>query len=134
MNGLPRGLQLEASVTIVVANKVELVRASIEPKVIRRGETLEITYEIECSDDVSLPTWLGASFQDNTGRRFNNLHQDKAVTLRKGNNTCTRKFMIAMDAPLGEQMLGVNVWRGVPGDSTCKVIAPGSPVPMNVTE
>ena len=134
MNGLAKGLQLEASVAVVVANKIELLVASVAPQIVARGNALQITYEIECSDDVLLPTWLGASFQDKTGRRFNNLHEDKSVTLRKGRNTCGRNFTIALDAPLGEQMLGVNVWRGVPGDSTCRIIAPGKPVPIIVTE
>ena len=134
MNGLPKGLQLEASVTVAVANKVELVRAVVEPETIGRGETLEITYEIECSDNVSFPTWLGASFLDKNGKQFNNRNQDRSVTLTKGKNTRTRQFTIAVDAPLGEHMLGVNVWRGIPGDSSCKVIAPGTPVPIKISE
>ena len=134
MNGLPKGLQLEASVNVYVASKVNIIGASAEPATISRGRTLKLTYTIECSESPSQPTWLGASFEDKTGRRFYNTHEDKPSTLMKGTNTCERSFTIARDAPLGEQMLGVNVWRGVPGDSNSKIIARGSPVPIVIVD
>jgi pyrimidine deaminase RibD-like protein len=72
MNGLQKGLRLEASVTVVVAYKVNLIASSVEPKTISRGTSLNITYEIECSERVSKGIWLGASFRDKTDKIFHN--------------------------------------------------------------
>lgn len=135
MNGLPKGLRLEDSVKISVAYKVNLVVASVEPKTIPRGETLKITYEIECSENVSSGIWIGACFRDNTGKYFFNVSQDKAISLKKGKTTHERDFTIAKDAPLGEQMLETGVWRGVVGDSgNSKYVAGRPPLSITVVE
>lgn len=134
MNGLPKGLRLEDSVTVFVAAKVNILEAYVAPNTVSRGQTAKVTYLIECSENPSQRTWLGASFQDKTGRRFFNTHEDKAVTLTKGRNAYDRSFTIPRDAPLGEQMLGVNVWRGDAGDGLSEIIARGNPVPIVITE
>jgi hypothetical protein len=129
INGLPKGLRLEASVTIFVAYRVNLCAASVEPKTIPRGKTLKIAYVIESSESVPHKIWLGASFRDRAEKLFHNTREDKPISLKKGKNTYQRDFTVAADAPPGEQMLGVNVWRGVAGDSSkSKWIASGTPV------
>jgi pyrimidine deaminase RibD-like protein len=133
MTGPQKGLRIEASVTVFVASKVNITSASVEPNPISRGQTLKVAYVVECLEDPSQRTWLGASFEDKTGRRFYNTHEDKEVTLVKGTNVCERSFTIAKDAPIGEQMLGVNVWRGVPGDVRSAIIARGNPVPVLIS-
>jgi hypothetical protein len=52
MNGLPKGLRHEASVTVSVYYRLNLIATSAEPTTVPRGTTLKITYEIECSEDV----------------------------------------------------------------------------------
>jgi hypothetical protein len=135
MNGLPKGLRLEASVAVTVAYKVDLIAASVEPKTISRGKTLKITYEIECSENVPRGIWLGAYFRDKTNKLFFNTSEDKRIPLTKGKHTYDRNFTIATDAPLGEQMLGTSVWRGVVGDSRkSKFIAGRPPIPIKVVQ
>src|SRR5712671_6045154 len=90
---------LRPSVTVFVLSKVDLIGASVEPDAISRGHTLTVKYVIECSENISQKTWLGASFQDKTGRRFYNTHEDKSVALKKGTNMCERKFTISKEAP-----------------------------------
>jgi pyrimidine deaminase RibD-like protein len=130
MNGLPKGLRLEAFVKITVAYKVDVISASVDPKTISRGKTLKIKYLVESSENASDKIWLGASFQDNkTEKYFFNTREDKLVSLMKGGHEYERDFTIPTDAPSGAQMLRVNVWRGVVGDSSqSKCIARGTPV------
>ena len=136
MSGFPKGLRLEASVPVYVAPapKITLVDVSVEPRATPPGKTLTITYVIESSEDVPQKIWLGASFTDKqSGRGFYNTKQDKSVSLTKGKGTYFRDFTIAPNAPLGEQLLGTNVWRGVVGDSSkSKVIASRPPTPIKI--
>jgi len=135
MNGLPKGLRHEASVTVSVSYKVNLIATSAEPRTIPRGKTLKITYEIECSEDVSKGIWLGASFRDSTQQLFFNTNEDKAISLTKGKNSCHRDFTIAKNALLGKQMLSPSVWRGIAGDSSnSKWIAGRPPIPIKIVE
>lgn len=134
MNGLPKGLRLEASVTVFVAFKVTVCAASVEPTDIPRGKTLKITYVIEASENVSHKTWLGASFRDKAGKLFHNTREDKEVSLKRGQNSYQRDFTVPLDVPIGEQMLAVSVWRGIAGDSTkSRWIAGGTPVRIVIT-
>jgi len=134
MNGLPKGLRLEASVTVFVAYKVNVCAASVEPTNIPRGQTLKITYVIESSESVPQKIWLGASFRDKAGKLFHNTREDKAISLEKGKNTYQRDFTIAANAPLGEQWLGISVWRGVAGDSSkSKWIAGSDPLRIMIS-
>jgi hypothetical protein len=135
MNGLPKGLRLEAFVTVFVAHKVNLIGTSVQPETISRGKTLKITYEIECSENVPKGIWLGASFRDEMGKLFFNTSEDKSISLTKGKNTFDRNFTVAKSAPLGKQMLAVGVWRGVVGDGAkSKYIAGRPPIPIRVVE
>jgi pyrimidine deaminase RibD-like protein len=118
MNGLQKGLRLEHSVAVFVGMRVVLGSTLVEPTTISRDKAVKITYEIECFEDIHKGIWLGASFQDvKTKRIFYNTNEDKAVALKKGKNTCHRTFTIPKDAPLGEHMLGTNVWLGGVGNS-----------------
>ncbi len=114
---------------------VNVIDMSAEPATIRRGQTLKLTYRIECWESVSDGVWLGASFQDKkSGKWFYNLQEDKSISL-KGIGTYDRDLTIPTDAPLGEQMLTSNVWRGVVGRSgSSKVIARCTPVPITIVE
>jgi hypothetical protein len=133
MNGLPKGLRLEASVSVFVAPKVTVIAASAEPKSISPGKTLKITYVIDSSEGVSEKIWLGASFRDGTGKLHHNLKQDKEIALRKGKSEYHRDFTIARDAPRGEQKLGTNVWRGAVADSNkSKIVAVGPAIPISI--
>jgi hypothetical protein len=136
MSGLPRGLRLEASVAVYVvpAPKVTLVDASVEPKAASPGKTLKITYVIESSEYVAEKMWLGASFTDKqTGKVFYNTKEDKSISLTKGKGAYVRDFTIASAAPLGEQFLNTNVWRGVVGDSSkSEVVASRPPTPIMI--
>ena len=106
MNGPPKGLRVEASVTVFVSYNVKLLGTFVESQNISRGESLKITYEIECSEAVPEGIWLGASFRDEkTGKLFCNTNEDKPVSLAKGKSACQRNFTIRKDAPVGEQML-----------------------------
>jgi pyrimidine deaminase RibD-like protein len=127
MNGLPKGLQLEASVSVFVAYKVELKATFVHPTSISRGQSLTITYEIDCSENIPHGIWLGASFRDQAGKLFCNPREDKPVSLVKGTNRPQRMFTIANDAPLGGQLLGTNLWRGVAGDSSKSKWLDGKP-------
>jgi pyrimidine deaminase RibD-like protein len=127
MNGLPKGLQLEASVSVFIAHKVELKETFVHPTSISRGQSLTITYEVECWENIPSGIWLGASLRDKSNKLFCNPKEDKAVALVKGTNTVTRTFTIAKDAPLGEQPLGTNLWRGVAGDSSKSKWIDGKP-------
>jgi pyrimidine deaminase RibD-like protein len=134
VNGLPKGLRLEASVSVFVAYKVHLRAASVEPKTIARGKTLKITYVVESSESVPQKIWLGASFRDPNGKLFHNTREDKSISLMKGEKLYERDFTVAADAPPGKQLLGVSVWRGVAGDSNkSKCIASGTPVQIVIT-
>jgi hypothetical protein len=134
MNGLPKGFQLEASVAVRVAYKFRLVARSAEPTTISRGKSLQIKYEIECSENVPSGIWLGASFRDKTNKLYFNTLEDKAISITKGQQTYERFFTIPKDAPLGEHMLDVSVWRGAVGSSQkSKWIAGGPAVPIIVT-
>ena len=135
MNGLPKGLRLEASVNVNVVSRISLIATSAEPRNIRRGETLRIEYEIECYEAVEDGIWLGASFRDATNKLFCNTSQDKAVSLAKGKHTYHRNLTVAKDAPLGEQKLNTNVWKGVVGESSkSKWIAGAAPIPIKVMD
>jgi pyrimidine deaminase RibD-like protein len=138
MNGLPKGLRLEASVKIHVAHKIELIGTAAEPQTAPRGKTLKITYEIECSEDIAKDKgiWLGASFRDAmTDKVFFNTSEDKAISLTKGKSTYDRPFTIAKDASPGDQKLNTNLWRGVVGDSKkSKWIAGGPPLAIKILE
>ncbi|MGA9800675.1 MAG: deaminase [Terriglobales bacterium] len=135
MNGLLKGLQLEASVSVKVVPKVSLLATSVEPSTICRGKTLTITYEIECSEDIPNEIWLGASFRDANNKLFSNTLEDKAVSLTKGKKIYRREFTVAKEAPLGDQMLAASVWRGIVGDSQkSKWITGRPPIPIRVTE
>lgn len=90
---------------------------------------MKVTYVIDSSESVPNNIWLGASFQDGRGKLFYNTREDRPISLEKGKHSYQRDFTVASDAPPGEQMLGVNVWRGVAGDSSkSKCIARGTPV------
>jgi hypothetical protein len=134
MSGLPKGLRLEASVPVFVVPKVTLVDASVEPKVASAGKTLKITYVIESSEAVPEKIWLGASFRDKkSGRVVYNTKEDKSISLAKGKNTHVRDFTIPRDAPVGEQLLDTNVWRGVVGDSSkSQIVASRPPTPITI--
>jgi hypothetical protein len=124
MNGLPKGLRFEASVRVIVAAKATLIETA-----------LTITYEIECSENVPKGIWLGASFQDKTQQLFFNTSEDKPVSLAKGRKSYDRRFTIAKNAPLGEQMLQASLWRGVVGDSSkSKWIDGRPPIAIKVVE
>ncbi len=112
MIGLPKGLRLEASVKVIAVDKVRLISASVEPETVVRGRTLKISYDIECSQNVPSGIWLGASFKDSEGNFFFDKNEDKAISLTKGKNKYERNLTIAPNAPLGDQMLQVAVWRG----------------------
>lgn len=127
MNGLPKGLQLEASVKVFVAYKVELLRTFVDPCSVLRGQSLTITYEIECSENIPEGIWLGASFRDQTGKLFCNPREDKNVSLEKGKNTRQRVLTIGQDAPLGEQRLATNLWSGTVGNSSKSKWVDGRP-------
>ena len=134
MNGLPKGLQLEASVTLKVVPKISLLATSVEPLSILRGRDVTIQYEIESSEYVPQGIWLGASFRDEKTRKlFCNTSEDKAVSLVKGKNIRERILTIPKDAPVGEQMLATSLWRGTAGDSTrSKWIAGRPPIPIKI--
>lgn len=134
MNGPPKGLRVEAFVTVFVSYNVKLLRTSVESHTVSRGEALKITYEIECSEAVPEGIWLGASFRDEkTGKFVHNTNEDKPVSLAKGKSTCRRNLTIPKDAPVGEQMLATSLWRGIAGDSTkSKWIAGAPPIQINV--
>ncbi len=135
MNGLPKGIRLEGMVDVFVAYKVNVIDMSADPATVSRGRTLKLTYKIESSESVSEGIWLGASFQDKSGKYYFNLHEDKPISLTKGVGTYDRNFTIPRDAPLGERMLTSNVWRGVVSRSDLsRVIARGTPVPITIRE
>jgi pyrimidine deaminase RibD-like protein len=139
MNGLLKGLQLEASVAVKVVPTVNLLATSAEPTTIARGKTLKITYEIECYEnvvrDLANGIWLGASFRDVAGKLFFNTGEDKPISLTKGKNTHDRNFTIAKDAALGDQKLQTNIWRGAVGNSSkSKWIGGTSPIPIKVVD
>jgi pyrimidine deaminase RibD-like protein len=135
MNGLPKGLRLEASVKVIVAQEVNLIEVSVEPKAISRGSALKITYEIECSDNIPEGIWLGASIRDKTQQFFFNTSEDRPISLTKGRKSYNRKLTIARNVPQGEQMLQASVWRGTVGDSSkSKWIAGGRPIPIEVVD
>jgi pyrimidine deaminase RibD-like protein len=127
MNGLPKGLRHEASVTVFVAYNVKLISATLGPETVPRGTSLRILYIIECSEGVPNGIWLGASFRDETGKLFCNTREDKPVSLTKGTNMLYRSFTIAKDAPLGEHWLETSVWQGVAGDSEKSKYIAGRP-------
>lgn len=134
MSGLPKGLHFEASVTVFVSYKVNLVGTFIESETIGRGEAIKITYEIESSEKAYEGIWLGASFRDDdTGKLFCNTKEDKPVSLSQGTAKYDRNFTIPSDAPLGKQLLATNIWRGPVGDSAkSKWIADGTPLQITV--
>jgi pyrimidine deaminase RibD-like protein len=130
MNGHPKGLRLEASVTVNVVPKIKVTSVSVDSSIAAHGRTLKVTYTIECSAN-GVNVWLGASFQDKTSKYWFNTNQDKVVSLKKGTMMYDRPFTIARDAPLGEHMLRSGVWRGPVSNSaksTC--VARGTPVPI----
>lgn len=138
MNGLPKGLRLEEFARVAVAYKVNLIATYAAPLTVARDKTLKITYEIESQDDVAMDVtkgiWLGASFRDATGKLFHNTSEDKAISLTKGKHIYERNLTIAKDAPLGEQKLDTNIWRGFAGDSRkSKWIGGASPISITVT-
>jgi hypothetical protein len=134
MSGLPKGLRIEASVPIFVAPKVTLLDVSVEPRPVSRGKALKITYVIESSGAIPQKIWLGASFKDKkSGREVYNTREDQPVSLTKGKNNYVRNFTIPTDAPLGEQLLNTNVWRGVVGDgSKSKTVASWPPTTITI--
>lgn len=136
MNGLPKGIRLEGeSLRVFIAYNVTIIATSVNLTTISRGETLTVTYVIECAEKTAGNFWLGASFVDNkTGRRFFNTNQDKQVDLAVGQHMYTRDFTIAMDAPLAEQTLSATVWLGVVGQGESRCIAIGPPNRILITE
>jgi hypothetical protein len=136
MNGLLKGMRLEASVSVFVAYKANLIATSVEPKAVARGHRITIRYEIECSENVSRGIWLGASFLDeNTGKFIHNTSEDKAVSLREGKQSYERFLTIPKDVSLGKHTVGTNIWRGLAGNSTkSKRIAGGPPVTIEVSK
>jgi pyrimidine deaminase RibD-like protein len=136
MNGLPKGLRLEAAVNVFVEYRINLLGTSVEDRTVPRGMSLKIAYEIDCSENVPKGIWLGASFRDDkAGKLFHNTSEDKSVSLAKGKHTYQRILTITKDAPLGDQILSTNVWRGIAGNSTkSKCIAGSPPIPIKVVQ
>ncbi len=133
INGLPKGLRLEASVTVFISYRVNLVKTFVDQANISLGQTLTIEYEIDSAENVPKGIWLGASFQDATGEWFFNTSQDKEIALLKGLNTYRRALTIPKDAPVGKQLLRTNVWRGPVGDSgSSHRIMGAPPIPIVV--
>jgi pyrimidine deaminase RibD-like protein len=133
--GLPKGIRLEGSVGVFIAYRVNITKATFEPKTISRGTSGTISYEIDSAENVAQRLWLGASFQDKTGQYRYNTKEDKNVSLKKGRHVYTRKFTIQKDWPVGQQMLGTSLWRGALSDSrTSKRLASGGAVPITIVE
>jgi pyrimidine deaminase RibD-like protein len=132
MNGLPKGIQLEASVSVRVVPKLSLLTASAEPLSTARGSTLEIRYEIECSENVSNGIWLGAAVRDANDRYFYTACEDKAVSVSKGRNTYDRKFTIPWDTPLGKLRLEASLWRGIVSNSQKSDWIAGIPIAIEI--
>jgi hypothetical protein len=132
MNGLPKGIQLEASVSVRAVPKLSLLTASAEPLSTARGSILEIRYEIECSENVSHGIWLGAAVRDANDRYFYTAREDKAVSVSKGRNTFDRKFTIPWDTPLGKQRLEASLWRGIVSNSQKSDWIAGIPIEIDI--
>jgi hypothetical protein len=134
MNGLPKGLLIEASAAVKVVPKIILLATSVEPRNVSRGSSLSITCEVESSENVPQGIWLGASFRDEkTGKLFHDTSEDKPVSLVKGRKEYARALTIAKDAPLGEQKLSTSLWRGTAGDSTrSKWIVGARPISITI--
>ena len=130
-----RLLKLYEAKEVAAAHEVNLLETSVEPASISHGKALRITYRIECSDDIPDGIWLGASYQDKTGKYHFNTNEDRIVPLTKGSQAYQRNLTIATDAPLGRQLLKANVWQGVVGDSQrSRWIAGKPPMPIEITE
>jgi hypothetical protein len=85
MNGLPKGLRLESSVSVVIVPRVVLHHLTVDPTTIARGQTLKINYDIECFEDIPSGVWLGSSFNDaQTEKLICKTSQDEAIPLLKG--------------------------------------------------
>jgi aminopeptidase N len=112
---------------------MSLLEASVTTKTFARGTSLTISYEIECSDNVSNEIWLGASFRDADGTLFSNTGEDKAVSITKGKSTYERKFTIPRDAPSGQHSLNVSLWRGIVGSSEKSKWIAGMPIEIKIT-
>jgi pyrimidine deaminase RibD-like protein len=135
MKGLPKGLRLEASVTVIVARKPELITSIAKPTTIARGKTLDISYEIESDREIPKGMWLGASFRDSSNKLFCVPTEDKPVAIAKGRNIYHRTFTVDIKAPIGEQKLGTNLWVGVPGDSNkSTMVASKSVITITITD
>jgi pyrimidine deaminase RibD-like protein len=135
MNGLLKGFQHEDSVNVKIAYYIDLLTVEAEPKIIARGRTLKIKYEIKCSEDVPTGIWLGASFTDKTGKLFHNTGEDKAVSVVRGTTIHGRDFTVAKDASVGEQMLATSLWRGIVGTpSKSKWTRGGLPIRITVID
>jgi hypothetical protein len=116
MNGLPKGLRREASVRVVIVPKVILHHVSVDPTTTARGQTLKLSYDIECFEDINSGIWLGSSFNDaKTQKLVINTSQDEAVPLLKGRRAYSRKLTIPEDVSLGSQTLRSEAWYGVVG-------------------
>lgn len=127
MNGLPKGLRLEASVVVKVSHKVELIGSSIETRSISRGQALAINYEIESSEEVPPGIWLGASFQSQSRQDYFNQSEDRGVSLSKGRCVYTRVLTPSANMPPGEYFLLTNIWQGEVGNSRASRRLMGAP-------
>jgi hypothetical protein len=134
MAGLPKGLRMEASVSVTVLHNVDLIRAFLESSTVRCGGRLGINYEIESGEEIQTGIWLGASLNV-PGRFIHNIGEDKSVSLTKGSNTCQRSLTIPKDAPIGFHRLSTSIWQGVTGDSRrSKRIVSTQPIPFEIVE
>jgi hypothetical protein len=134
MAGLPKGLGMEASVSVTVLHNVDLIRAFLESSTVRCGGRLGINYEIESGEEIQTGIWLGASLNV-PGRFIHNIGEDKSVSLTKGSNTCQRSLTIPKDAPIGFHKLSTSIWQGVTGDSrSSKRIVSTQPIPFEIVE
>jgi hypothetical protein len=91
---------------------ISIISLRVDDKIVSRGNTLKIRYEVFCSEDISDHIWLGASLHYKNGQSFCNVRQDKPVSLLKGTREYDRDLTLPTDAPLGSHTLMANVWKG----------------------
>jgi hypothetical protein len=90
---------------------VNVTSFKVDEKIVSRGKTLKMRYEINSSDSVSDGVWLGGTLLYKGGGDFSSGPQDKPISLSKGTSTYERDFTVPANAPPGTHTLKSNIWH-----------------------
>ena len=104
-----QGHDLGRAVTRAVSAlaRIRLDGCCVEPRSLKRGERISITYRITSENPEPVTVWLGADCWPHY-----NIDEDIEVSVEPGTHEFQRSLTVADDWSVGGHELGIGVWAG----------------------